>query len=374
MSSGHWHFRRTPFSQETFGAMVNGPSRAFTLFGPRRMGKTEWLREDLAEIASMYRHRVAYASLWQIETAPLNVLLYRLHEALSPRSFAERLAAWVTSLPIKAKIRTPDGTAEVEIDLSATAPPPSQKDFLLLDAYCQALSDTAKPAFLIFDEVQQLATHPDGKAIVAALRTSLDTAGRGLVSVFTGSSMEGLHAMFSRNDAPFFNFAAPLILEPLGEAFFEHQVRAFRVSFGRDVDRTAARARFAQCDGNPELFQRWLQVLGQSPGLTPEDAARITDEQFSVQQDFDKHWRAMTLIHRQMARMIAEGVHGLFGQGGAERIGKWTPDDIPSKSVRQSAQRWLARNGHIERWDGDWTLADPAFARWVLARPEADFR
>ena len=180
--------------------------------------------------------------------------------------------------------------------------------------------------------------------------------------------------MFSRNDAPFFNVAAPLILEPLGEAFFEHQVTAFRTSFGHDVDRAATRARFGQCDGNPELLQRWLQVLGQSPGLAPEDAARITDEQFSVQQDFDKHWRAMTLIHRRMARMIAEGVHGLLGHGGAERIAKWTPDDIPSKSVRQSAQRWLSRNGHIEHWDGDWTLADPAFARWVLARPEVYFR
>jgi len=91
VSSGHRHFRRTPFTQDTFLGMVNGPSKSFTLFGPRRTGKTEWLRQDLGALAAdTYGHRVAYASLWQTPTAPLNVLLYRLGVTLSACSADRR--------------------------------------------------------------------------------------------------------------------------------------------------------------------------------------------------------------------------------------------------------------------------------------------
>lgn len=375
MSSNHWHFSRTPFTQQTFAAMVNGPSKSFTLFGPRRTGKTEWLRQDLGRLAAeTYGHRVAYSSLWETPTAPLNVLLYRLSEALEPRNWHEKLISWAGGLPIKAKIRSPDGTAELELDLTAQAAPPRPQDLLLLDSYCQALANRDRPALLIFDEFQELATHPDGRDITAALRTALDTAGRNLVSIFSGSSMDRLKAMFSQKDAPFFNFATPIILEPLGERFFAHQLKAFRKSFGRSIEDEAARQRFEAVGRNPELFQRWLNVLGQNPGMTPAEATEATDRQFAIGEDYFGDWRKMTLIQRQFMRLVAEDVHGLFGKGGASRIAEWTSKEPPTRTERQSAQRWLERNGFIEQWDGKWVAADPAFARWVTMRPDQDFR
>jgi len=375
MSSDHWHFRRVPFTQQTFSAIVNGPSKSFTLFGPRRMGKTEWMRQDLGRLAAeTYGHRVAYASLWGTPTAPLNVLLYRLSEALQPQNWQQRLTSWIGALPIKARIKSPDGTAELELDLTAQAAAPRPQDLLLLDSYCQALANRRQPALLMFDEFQELATHPDGHAITAALRTALDTAGRDLVSIFSGSSMEGLKAMFSQKDAPFFNFATPILLEPLGDAFFDHQIAAFRKSFGRKVDEGAARDRFEAVDRNPELFQRWLNVLGQNPDITPEQATEATDRQFAIVEDYFGRWRQMTLIQRQFMRLVAEEVSGLFGKAGAERISDWTGAEAPSRAERQAAQRWLARNGYIEKQERAWVTVDPAFRRWVELRPDDDFR
>lgn len=375
MSSDHWHFRRVPFTQNTFAAMINGPSKSFTLFGPRRTGKTEWLRQDLGRLAAdHYGHRVAYASLWETRTAPLNVLLYRLSEALQPRSWSEKVVSWAGALPIKARIKSPDGTAEVELDLTAEAQRPAPKDLLLLDSYCQALANTDQPAILMFDEFQELANHPDGPDISSALRTALDTAGRGLVSIFTGSSMEGLKTMFSDRDAPFFNFATPIVLEPLGDAFLDHQINAFRKSFARTLDPATARAQFETVDGNPELFQRWLNILGQNPNLSPEEATRLTDQQFAVDQNYFSDWRRMSRAQRQFLRLVADDTPGLFGKTGAERIANWSPDHVPDRTERQSAQRWLDRNGFIEKTDGRWTVSDPAFGHWIQRRPDTELQ
>ena len=46
---------------------------------------------------------------------------------------------------------------------------------------------------------------------MAALRASLDKRAERLRVVFTGSSREGLAAMFSARQAPFFHFATPIV-------------------------------------------------------------------------------------------------------------------------------------------------------------------
>ena len=61
-----WHYPRTKFTENVFTMLVDGPIHAVRLFGPRRMGKTEFLLRDLAELAERKGHRVVYASFCKV--------------------------------------------------------------------------------------------------------------------------------------------------------------------------------------------------------------------------------------------------------------------------------------------------------------------
>jgi hypothetical protein len=105
----------------------------------------------------------------------------------------------------------------MEIDLSQLKGKAPESHLLLLDQYCERLAKGRKPAFLLFDEFQELARSKAAAPLIAALRTSLDKRKDGLVAVFTGSSREGLRAMFSPREAPFFRFATPIDLRRIVE-------------------------------------------------------------------------------------------------------------------------------------------------------------
>jgi len=373
MSNDHWHYPRRAFTQQTFSVMVNGPSKAFTLFGPRRTGKTEWLRRDLGFVASeVYGHRVAYATFWQTPSSPLANLTYRLGQALEPRGWGDRLANWSTSLPVRARVPMPTGGV-TEIDLSAKKTELPADDLRLLDQYCSTLANPEKPAFLLLDEVQEIARHPQGDEIIATLRSTLDQAGNGIVSVFTGSSQAGLRALFSAKDAPFFRFATPLTLPPFGDDFIDHQLEQASKTFKRKADRALAKAQFEAYGGNPELFQMWLTNLGLYPDLSYEDVSELTDRQLVEGQDFNGDWLKMTPRHRQYMRLLAERVAAPMGDAGAQFLRALGVNDVPSSTQLQSAQRTLNNNGFIDQWDGDWVIADPAFERWILNRPAIEF-
>ncbi len=92
---------------------------------------------------------------------------------------------------------------------------------LYLDDLLDRLARKRKPTIMLMDEIQELARSSNNAPLVAALRTSLDKRSSRLKAVFTGSSCEGLAAMFSARQAPFFHFAIPIELESLGAPFVQ---------------------------------------------------------------------------------------------------------------------------------------------------------
>ena len=241
MSKHEWHFPRTEFAEQVFNLLVDGPAFAISLFGPRRTGKTEFLLEDLAPLADKKKHRVVYVSMWQTKDAPLASILYALDEALKGARLSDRLKSAATALAPKLKLKPPGSVAEMEIDISALRGKPQENHLLLLDQYCERLANAKRPSWLLFDEFQELAQSSDSAPIIAALRTSLDTRKRSLVSVFTGSSEEGLNKVFNAKDAPFFRFATQMKLPVLDEAFIDHQLGVFESKSKRKIDKEYGR-------------------------------------------------------------------------------------------------------------------------------------
>ena len=373
MTRSRWHFPRSEFAGRVYSQLADGPIQGLSLFGPRRTGKTQFLTHDLAPLAESKNHRVVYASLWQTLDTPLGILLYEFDTALRAGPLLDRVKTVAREVAPKFKLKTPDGSGEMEIDLSKLKGKTPESHLLLLDQYCERLASDDKPAFLLFDEFQEIARSKTAAPLVAALRTSLDKRKNGLVAVFTGSSQAGLRAMFSAKDAPFFRFAAPISLPPMDDAFVDHQLAAFKTTSKAEVKRDVALTIFQRFDRNPLFFQSWLTKIALNPDMSGEDAIAEVQNDIAEEFGFWKQWLDLNDVQRATARLLAEHVDQIYGQQGAGRIRELTGHPAPGSSSIQSAIARLSRLGIADKWDDVWRLNDPLFEAWVKDRPETDF-
>ncbi len=372
MPKDHWHYPRTDFLDTVFAMLVAGPVQAISLFGPRRIGKTQFLLNDLAARAESYRHAWAYASFWQVPTSPLAVLLYELDQALRATPITQRLARGTLGLSPKLRLRDPFKRGEIEIDLAELKGKAPEDHLLLLDQYCERLSNPARPTLLLFDEFQEILHAPDAGVIMAALRTALDKRKDGLAVVFTGSSQAGLKQVFSQREAPFFNFATEIALPPLPDAFVAQQLTAFHQTYRGTVEGDTALAAFHDFDRNPLMFQIWLNALPLN-GFDDQAARDQVARQMAEIGGYERTWLDLTPIQRAMLRLFAEEVPQPTGRPGHDFLEALTGVSFTT-SRRQKAQQALQSRHLVDRWDGDWQVSDPLLKAWVLARPKAEFR
>lgn len=374
MAKSEWHFPRRAFAEQVYNVLVNSPASAISLFGPRRTGKTEFLQQDLAPLAEGRKHRVVYVSLWQTVDAPVASLLYAFDGALRGGSLTDRIASATRALAPKLKLKPPGTGAEIEIDVGALRGKPQDNHLLLLDQYCERLANEKRPTILLFDEFQELARSEQALPVIAALRTSLDTRRRGLLSVFTGSSQEGLRRVFSAKDAPFYRFATQMTLPDLDEEFVDHQLAVFTSKARRNIDRADAVAVFDKIGRNPLFFQQWLIAMMVHSGLTPDTAIVHVLDELGAQFGFDKTWNDLSALQRAVLRLLAEHVGQLYAEASTARMASLTGEPVPTNAGVQTALRRLSRLGMAEKWGNAWRINDPLLEVWVRGRPEADLR
>lgn len=373
MAKSEWHYPRTDFAKQVYTLLAESPATAVSLFGPRRTGKTEFLKEDLAPLAEKKGHRVVYASLWQALDAPLATLLFAMDEALRGGKLTDRLATAARDLAPKLKLKPPGTGAEIEVDVAALKGKPESNHLLLLDQYCARLADEKKPTFLLFDEFQEIARTDASAALVAALRTSLDKRRRSLVSVFTGSSQDGLRTVFSARSAPFYRFATQLTLPILDEAFVDHQLALFKDRAKRTLARGDALKVFERVERNPLFFQQWLIQLMANKSVSPDAAITVIMEDLGQQFGFDATWKKLDGLQRAVCRILAESEDQPYSADAYAKLATLTGAAPPTTTRVQSSVRRLSRLGWIEKGEEAWHMIDPILVLWVRARPQDDF-
>ena len=305
--------------------------------------------------------------------SPLSILLYEFDRSLRAGSFLDCVKSIASDIAPKFKVQTPDGNAEMEIDLSKLNGKPPEEHLLLPDQYCERLASNGKPAFLLFDEFQELENAEYAANVIAGLRTSLDKRKDGLVAVFTGSSRAGLRQVFSARDAPFFRFAIPLDLPILEEEFVVHQLKAFRVASKAKIEKTKAIEIFRRFDGNPLFFQRWLMKIAIYPNLSESDANGAVQTDLAEEFGFNRLWLDLNSNQRIVTRMLAMDIEKVYGKRGSQNIKELTGNIPPSKSALQAAMGRLSRLGIVDKWDEEWRIGDPLFESCIKNRPNSEF-
>lgn len=363
-----WHFPRRDLADRTLTALTDGPSKALTLFAPRRRGKTEFLLKDVRPAAEKAGHRVIYVSFWD-PLEPLALLVSVLESATARSTAAGRAGAFASRMTPKIKLSAsiPGTDTKGEIDLTQI-PKKAEKGLIAhVDTLLGKLARSKKKTILLLDEIQELAKRKDDAGLVAALRTSLDVRSDGLRTIFTGSSREGLQKMFASSKAPFFHFGAQIELPDLGDEFVDHMLKQAARITKMSLDRREALPVFEAVGRSPYHFRGLIESLVLNPALKLGDALEMYRERLAEEQGFARRWLTYKPLQRAILAAISRNQKKLYSDAVSAEIADAVGRDVPNSSIQRAVQSLLA-DGVVDRWDGDLHFSDEEFRIWVATR------
>ena len=361
-----WHYPRPEVAQSLLRLLESRVTPAETVFGPRRMGKTEFLLQDFAPLAEARGHKVVYLSLWEAEDAPLALLVRKWSDALMEDSVLHAAKE-------KRPARIAGSAAGFGGSIEFARRQGDDNELILLDDLIERVVGHRKRGprgltILVMDEAQELAARARDRRVVAALRSSLDKRIGSLASVFAGSDRRRLEAMFADRRAPFFRFGSAWQLPALPDDFAIHMANRLRDAADVSLSPGDAIAAFNTLDRNPYVFHRhFLHRLIEQPDAPLALALASSKEVLAGVSDRERTWRALTPLQQRVAMRIAalRGNACLYHKESREALGRELGVGAIAKSSVQAALRRLERLGVVAKDDDGWRIADDGLRAWL---------
>jgi hypothetical protein len=361
-----WHYPRPALAQQYLQVFGIGLSSARGLFAKRRMGKSEFLEQDLIPAAIAENYLTAYLNLWDARAHPTPSLAAVLSRALEPRGLQKLLQRLNTPLKrVKASARLPglaEGSLEAELADSAVAAP-------LLSELLRGFDQPDKRLLLVLDEAQVLAD-PAHAELAHSLRAGLDSRKHNIKVVFAGSSEPTLRQMFGRSTEPFYNWAPLEPFELLGEEFVRAMsAKVNKLSRYTLTDRQA-QAAFEALHRTPEFFRRFLNRFLTHAELGADAALAETLGHVFNNANFTGQWQKLLPADREVLKLLASGVADLHSEPARLRLGQALGlDKAVSANTPQQSLRRLQAEDLVAKFEyGKYQLQDDAFAEWVRHR------
>lgn len=258
-------FHREELAKRLAGELMSSDgSSGLFVTGPRRTGKSTFIREDLIPILSAtYGSQVVYADLWEDRSAnPGDVIVAAIRaELLKFDSLIMRAAKGVGLDKIKV------GGLEMSLDHIGFG-----KGETLTKALNMLAAASRKSIVLIIDEAQHTQTTDEGRQALYALKAARDalnaSAGPGFRLLATGSSSDKLASLVEDKDQAFYQ--APLLpLPTLGKGYVEW-LRS-RLTFDPRPSLESMTRAFDACSHRPEPLRSVLRDLAMVDGVKAED-------------------------------------------------------------------------------------------------------
>ncbi len=256
------YFPRSELAQRLLISLKDGITHALTLFAPRRMGKTQFLLNDIEPKAEEMGFNVFYFSFMEqaddnkTQQAFVYALLDFLNKITQGKSKLIDTLKSIKSLDILG-VELNEQEEQAQINVSR-----------LLNEIAEK---SEKPILMLLDEVQELARSKGNEGLVRSLRTGLDVNQSKIKVIFTGSSTNGLKAMFNDNKAPFFHFAHALNFPHLDKSFTDFLADIYEQRTGKQLDKTAFYQTFERFHFTPLYMRAITQDMIINPDLTLDE-------------------------------------------------------------------------------------------------------
>lgn len=359
-----WHFARPLLAQKYLKTFRVGLLSAQALFAPRRMGKSEFLEQDLIPAARKTGLLTAYLNLWDAREHPRGALIGTLARAGSPRGISgllKKLKSPLKKVRAAAKITgIAEGSLEAELIEDSRVAGTALSDLL------RSFDRADRKLLLVLDEAQVLAS-PAHSDLAHSLRAGLDVRKQTIKVIFAGSSESSLRRMFGRATEPFYNWAPIEPFERLGAQFvtaMTHKVN--QLSRYPLSEREALRA-FDALKRTPEFFRRYLQRYLAYAELGSRAALDDTLEHVFSSSGYRTVWARLLPADKAVLMALAHGVSDLHSLPARQRLaedlglGKAAPLDTPKNALRRLQKEELV----VKLKYGRYQIQDEGFVDWL---------
>ena len=362
-----WHYPRAELAARYLRVFDVGLTSARALFAKRRMGKSEFLEQDLIPAAQEAGYATVYLNLWDARSQPAPAFLSALTRALEPSSLGRIARSLKRPIKrVKASARVAgmgEGSLEAELAGAEAAATPRITELI------RGFDHPGQRMLMILDEAQVLA-EPAHSDLTHSLRASLDGRKQNIKVVFAGSSEATLRRMFGRSTEPFYNWAPLEPFELLGDEFVRAMVtKVNRLSRYPLSDKDALGA-FQALKRTPEFFRRYLNRYLAYADLGAKAALHDTLAHVFNDANFIATWQRLLPADREVLRLVVSGISDLFSEASRRRLAEALGlEESVAKSVPQHSLRRLGDADLVLRMDyGDYRVQDDAFAEWVRNR------
>lgn len=349
------YYPRTELAQRLVSSLSDGIAHAFTLFAPRRMGKTQFLLNDITPIAENKGFKVFYFSFMDVDNETMagrfQQALIRFAAELTTKDKAKALLASIDKISFMGASITRD----------QQAPPPSTSDII------DTLAEAKQPILLLLDEAQELARSNDTQGLVRSLRTGLDINKDQVKVIFTGSSITGLRALFNDSKAPFFHFAHDVVFPTLGQDFSDHLADIITQRTGQAINRDEFFAVFEKMHHTPLYLRAIAQDMILNPSLSLETATEQRLAQLNDTGAYQNLWDELKPIDKAILWHISQGKSDVYSQNTTHQISDAIGKVVTTSQVQSSIKRLMQKHLIAKDIHGKWTIPEIAFQSWITS-------
>lgn len=347
------YYRRTILAERLVSSLSDGIAHAFTLFAPRRMGKTQFLLNDITPIAKAKGFKVFYFSFMDVD-----------NETMAGR-FQQALIQFTAELTTKDKAKALLATIEqvsfmgAAISRHQQAPSPSTSDII------DTLAMAKQPILLLLDEAQELARSKDTQGLIRSLRTGLDVNKDRVKVIFTGSSITGLSALFNDSKAPFFHFAHDVDFPTLDKAFSDHLASIIEQRTGQHIDYNNFFSIFERLHRTPLYLRAIAQDMILNPNLTLSQATAQRMAQLNDTGAYQRLWNELNLMDKALLWQISNDISKPYSQANIKQLSSIVGKTVTTSQVQATIRRLTQQDIIAKDIHSNWIIIEQAFKSWI---------
>jgi diguanylate cyclase (GGDEF)-like protein len=363
-----WHFPRIELAESYLNLLTKGSGDPIALQCPRRWGKTTFLLNEMKQTAADAGFYCVYIDIWQNRSDVLGAINYGLQEAIDDLEVPRT----VIGKRLKTQIKKVAG-ASFAVDFGDE---PSRRrpdaPHLLVDWLLKTLARrAAKPLFLMFDEIQEVAVSSDGENIVSALRAAITKSKDSVRVVFTGSNQERLAELFSKSRAALYEGANVMAFPRLGDDFIGFVSQQAMRIFRRRIPESALHDAFERFQYQPRAIVDLVFYFASSQYETFSEVLNERIEETLQADVAQPQFDMLTPLQRVIATRLAAG-----GDVSSLEARRRYADSLKRKTVSpgsiNNALKALVQKHIISKpvgSHGGYTFDDPTFREWLRLSP-----
>ncbi len=347
---------------------LSGAPNGLFFAGPRRTGKTDFLRFDLKPEMEQRGYLVLYADLWSDKArSPMELIASCIATAL------QETLGLVAKLAKRAGLEKAGIPGAFSVDVSKIG---KTDGMSLHDAFRLLRKQSGKPVLLMVDEAQHALTSQDGDNSLAALKSARDQMREegkaGLLIVMSGSHRDKLMRLLNTAATPFWGSqvrALPL----LDSGFVALRARELSAAYPHlgTVRQSVLEEAFEHTGRRPEFFDPQLIAAASaadSAGFESALLGAVREYRSNERQELtDTYLRLPPLEQAVLRHLLEQG--GEFKPFDARALAFYTKavDKKISVPQVQRALESLRVDDPPLVWKslrGDYAVYDQAMASW----------